>query len=360
MEKNDRSGVASGDWDLALPTNYLLHTMVKQLNISINDKEVNRDPQTYSYRAILEAQLGCPREVKESVLTCALWYESDMERGKFLTGSELDKSKSKNIDLIGNIHSDLGFLRKALPGGCTLRLKFIMHDPKFFLKLPANFSAKLVINEATLYVAKLKVSPELLHAHQKALMISPAKYFITRCEVRQRTIMKGAVNADLEHVVTGQAPRRAQIFLVKNKAYNGAYNEDPFFFHHFDLSHIECFIDGRSYPSSAYTPNFTEGKYIREYHGFLDSLGQNFTESTITFDRLRYELGNVIFGFNFADDNSNGCGMNGHLNPIKRGSLGIKIMFRKPLPEAINVLVYCEFDNVIEIDKDHQVTTDYN
>jgi len=67
-----------------------------------------------------------------------------------------------------------------------------------------------------------------------------------------------------------------------------------------------------------------------------------------------------MFGFNFADDGSNGCGMNGHVNPIKRGSLGLKMMFRRPLDEAINVLMYCEFDNVIEIDKDHQVTTDYN
>ena len=99
---------------------------------------------------------------------------------------------------------------------------------------------------------------------------------------------------------------------------------------------------------------------VREYYGLFNALSQTGMDSTITFDRKEYLKGKIIFGFNFADDYSNGAGINGHLTPIKRGSMGIKVVFSKPLPEAVNLLVYCEFDNTIQIDKDNQVTTDYN
>lgn len=39
--------------------------------------------------------------------------------------------------------------------------------------------------------------------------------------------------------------------------------------------------------------------------------------------------------------------------------MSLNLKFADSLPEAINVIVYLEFDNLIEIDKENQVITDY-
>ena len=343
-----------------VPANYLLHSIFKQVNLTINDKQISRDPQTYAYRSYIEALLGFSDEAKKTLLTSSLWYEKEDDRIKQFTVNEKENIVTAEVDLMGKLHTDMTFHGKALPGGSSVRLKLHLHDPSFYIKLKSTLTAKVEITNAMLSVKRMKVTQNLLNAHLKALNMTPYKYYITRSEVKQRTIVAGSNDCILDNVVLGQQPRRAFIMMVKNKAYNGSYTEDCFNFDHFNVSHIECFVDGRSFPASPYQPNFDENKYIRVYYGLLQALSQTENDSTITFDRTKFKNGNVIFGFNFADDCSNGAGLGGHLSPIKRGSMGVKIVFRKPLQEAVNLLLYCEFDNIIQIDKEDQVTTDYN
>jgi len=48
-----------------------------------------------------------------------------------------------------------------------------------------------------------------------------------------------------------------------------------------------------------------------------------------------------------------------HWNLVRNGSLRIEVRFEKALTETINCLVYGEFDNVIEMDKDRNVIVDF-
>jgi hypothetical protein len=164
----------------------------------------------------------------------------------------------------------------------------------------------------------------------------------------------------IDNVIFGQLPRRLLVVLVKNDAFNGSYKEDPFYFNHFNLNYIACYIDGVQYPSKAYQPDFSNGKYIREYNGLLQAINQNNTSTSVDIDRKLFKNGNTIFGFNFSPDLSNGADALSHLSEIKRGSLRLQLRFKDPLESAINVLLFCEFDNIIEIDQDRQVYTDYN
>jgi hypothetical protein len=45
---------------------------------------------------------------------------------------------------------------------------------------------------------------------------------------------------------------------------------------------------------------------------------------------------------------------------IKQGNVRLEIHFAEALPATINVVLYAEFDNVIEIDKNRQVLFDYS
>jgi hypothetical protein len=99
--------------------------------------------------------------------------------------------------------------------------------------------------------------------------------------------------------------------------------------------------------------------YTREYIGLFESLNQLTTDSTISFKLNDWANGNTIYGFNFAPDLSDDCSKMGFANIIKKGALKIEIKFGEALSETISVLLYCEYDSIIEIDLNRQVITDY-
>ena len=50
---------------------------------------------------------------------------------------------------------------------------------------------------------------------------------------------------------------------VRNTAYNGVYNENPFNFEHFNLSNIAVHIDGQSDTVSSLELDFSNSLYLR-------------------------------------------------------------------------------------------------
>jgi hypothetical protein len=61
--------------------------------------------------------------------------------------------------------------------------------------------------------------------------------------------------------------------------------------------------------------------------------------------------------FDLTPDLSANCST--HWNLVKNGSLRVEVGFTRALTETINCIVYAEFDNVIEIDKNRNVIVDY-
>lgn len=105
--------------------------------------------------------------------------------------------------------------------------------------------------DATLFVHRAKITPRILEAQAKCLRMTPAKYPLTRSEVRQITIPKGVMDAMLDNIVTGQLPRRIFIACVDNGAFNGSLKKDPFNFNHYNINYLACFLDGVQYPIKA-------------------------------------------------------------------------------------------------------------
>lgn len=350
------------DWQTLRPVNNLLHSMFKQVELEIGGKEVTMGNSTYAYRAYLETLLGFSSNAKKSHLTSVLWEELATERGQYFIPTDPTLSKSRQVDLYGRIHFDLTFQGKALLGGKDIKIKLILNDPSFYMRTTdkseiKNISTKVV--DASLYVHKMKGFPALTSAHAKALALAPVKYPIHRIDMRQVTIPKGSMDAMLDNIITGQLPRRLLLFMVPNSVISTKSTEDPFYFKHYNVNHIACFLDGVQYPANAYQPDFVNDLYMREYSGLFQAMNMNSVDSTVNLKRKDFENGKTIFAFNFAPDLSQGCGMSGHVNPIKRGGMRVHMRFGEALPEVVTVFMYCEFDNTIEIDLERNVTTDF-
>jgi hypothetical protein len=72
--------------------------------------------------------------------------------------------------------------------------------------------------------------------------------------------------------------------------------------------------------------------------------------------REDYAKGNTLFEFDLTPDMSEV----GAFQLIKQGNLRVEIHFAEALTATINVIMYAEFNNVIEIDRNRQVLLYYS
>lgn len=358
----DNSEVKLEHWTGVCPTNNLMHSMIKHVDLKLNDKTVIYSSNAYPYRAYLETLLGFSADAKNSHLSSVLWTDSADERANYFLprANSTNFKLSQPVDMYGRLFLDLGHQGKALLGGMDICIEVQPQPLDFFFKWSTSVKLSYKILDACMHIHRLYASPKLILAHQKALALSPAKYPIVRNEVKTIILQSGTIEAMLDNIVLGQLPRRMFMCFVSHSAFSGSQSSDPFVFKNYKLSHAVCYLDGKQYPTNPYTPDFNRDLYVREYIGLFQALNQNAVSSTINIKRSEFRDSKMILGFNFAPDLSNGCGDIGHVNPIKRGTLRVYLRFSEPLEEIINAVLFCEYDNIIEIDANRHVTTDFN
>ena len=359
LSRTDKTPVLKEDWDSLIPCQYFLHSIFSQCDIKIGDKEVTLSPQTYHYKAFMEAFLGFSSDAKKTFLRASLWTETDKERNSIVRPA-VESKYGKYFAMMGRLHLDLTFQEKHMIGGSEVRIKLNPNDPKFYFTCGESVVPELEFSEVILKVHKTKVTPSLVSAHMAAVAENPTRYAITRTEVRYQGIPQGQLDAMLENVIRGQMPRRIIVFLVDTTTFNGSLTLDPYFFKHFDVNYVAAYIDGVQYPSHPYTPEFTDGIYTREYMELFCALNQNRSDTYTDMTMDTFGNGKTMFAFNFAPDLSNGPGAAGHVNCLTRGTLRLHFRFKRQLSQAVNVLIYCEFDNMIEVDVNRNAKTNFN
>ena len=78
-------------------------------------------------------------------------------------------------------------------------------------------------------------------------------------------------------------------------------------------------------------------------------------ESGNYISRTDYNKGYTLFAFDFTGDLCSGD----HFNLVRNGNLRMSLAFAIDLPIAVNCIIYMEYQNMIEINKNRQVIFDY-
>ncbi|XP_026289523.1 uncharacterized protein F54H12.2-like [Frankliniella occidentalis] len=363
ITSSDGKALAANESDVA-PVNYIMHSMWEQASLSIGNTPITQSSMTYPYRAYLEAVLSYDRPAKVSHMGMRLYSKDTAGHMDSFTGDDnaglaerrRRTANSKIVKVRGPLHLDFLNQEKYLLPNTDLEIKLSRGKDSFALMSTAQ-SEKIEILDATLWVPRVTVSPSICLAHAKALEHSPARYPFTRTSIKTVTIPGGLRDKSIPNVFMGPVPNRVTVMFVSNVAYNGSYRHNPFNCHHFDLYNLSLFVDTDQYPAIPLTPDFANEQWTDAYSTLFSETGIHFKDEGNDISYDDYGKGYTIFCFDLTPDKS---AHEGHWNLQRQGVVRLEMRFKVQLPAAVNCIIYSEFDNILEIDKNRQVIVDYS
>ncbi|GFW39824.1 uncharacterized protein F54H12.2 [Trichonephila clavipes] len=126
-----------------------------------------------------------------------------------------------------------------------------------------------------------------------------------------------------------QMPKKLFVGCVDNEAFHGAFSKSPYEFKHFNLNFIGVYVDGQPVPHNPLELDFSKDQYIRAYQTLF-----------VGTDRMGQDRGE-------------------HLSLIKHSNLRLELKFGKSLEQTVCVIVFAEFENLIEINKSRNILYDF-
>lgn len=351
------------------PVNLFLHSLFSEVDVKLNDTLVSSTNNTYSYRSYIETLLSYGSTAKQSQLTSALYYKDvagHMENANphDANARNLGFKKrfsfvedSRVVDMVGTIHNDLFFQDKYIPNDVGVRIRLVRQKDAFALMSSVQgASFKVKILECKLFVRKAKLMASVFVAHAKALELGNMKFPIRRVVCKTFTVPRGNLDFSQENLFSGQIPSRVVIGCVDNDAFNGSYTKNPFNFKHYNLTQMKVFTDGYTQHIKPIDCNFAAHQYIAGYMSLFTATGKERKDEGTDIERSDYELGYALYGFDLTPD----LAEHDHFNLVREGSLRVDLKFSVPLADTINVVVYAELENVIELDRNKNVLIDYS
>lgn len=364
---NDGDLVAA---DTVGPVNNFLHSLFSQVDVSLNGTLITSSTNTYPYRAYIEDLLSYGPAAKKSQLTAALFYKDDadkMDKPNPLAAAAADRntglvkradfiSLSKEIDMIGRLHTDIFFQSRYMLNEVNTRIKLTRSKDSFCLMAPGADAFKVKITSVTMMVRKVKISSNVYLAHARALETSLAKYPIKRVICKTFTIPAGNLDTNQEKIFSGQLPSRLIIGCVDNRAFNGTYNLNPFNFQHFSMTEISVYLDGQQHGIKPLALNYTSGQYVNAFMNLFTGTGKANQDEGNDIDRSEFDSGYALYVFDLTPDISE----NDSFNLVRNGTVRLNMKFGAALARTITAVVYAEFENIIEIDRNRNIVFDFN
>ena len=366
-----RAKVVRGDGtDLAAdtsvaPVNNWLHSLFSQVDVYLNDTLVTPSSNTYPFRAYVDTVLSYGDEVKNTQLTSQLWYKDTtghmdathvdggntglVERRRYI-------AESRIVEMMGRLHVDLFLQDRFLLNGVSVKIRLVRSKDAFSLMAGGqNPDYKVQIVDAVLFARKAVLSPTVQMAHMKALEKGTAKYPIRPVDCKVYSIPQGAMSHTHENLFLGTLPKRLILWCIDNDAYNCEFSKNPFNAENNAINFLAVYVDGRQVPAKPLQPNFETGSYIRSYVNLFSATGKQSQDEGNGLSRDDFGQGYTFFGFDLTPDGCDG----GCFHLTRKGNLRIDMHFATALEQTVNVVVYGEFEAVLDIDKGRNIIYNY-
>ncbi len=372
--------------EVVAPINDFFDSLWSNVELFLNDRLISHSNNTHGYTSVISHLIHDSEESLHSSRPMSLIYKDTAGSMNSVTakasnysgliagynvmdnGNELDATGnhglhqrylhtrlSHEVMLTGGLRIDMFEQGRYLPNGISMKIRFHRQSNAFLLMAAQN-NFKIEISEAFMTIRKVKVSPGVLLGHADAMMKSPAKFPITRKECKVLAIPQGFQSFVKDNIFLGQLPKRLVIGMVNNQGFAGALDKNPYNFEHFGINFMQLYTDGEPVLAKPLRLNMNDGNYLDAYELMSNAFDKFDGEKSSIIKREDWPRGYSLFSFDLTPD------YNGedHYALIKHGNLRLEMNFDTALAHTVNVIVYAEFDNIIEISERRNVQFDYS
>ena len=386
LKKSDGNNLVA--YETLFPVNNLAHSIIKQIDLHLNGTLVGPQSDTYHYKAYFERLLNFDRQDGETVLAPAGWFNqidvpttwtannldaatphndfkalSENHKGmvKAMVAETAEYAAGKRRSLVFTPHLEVFHTGKVLVPGIEIKIKFHFNPPNLFMN-GVGQTAKLKEQDIKirLHLCQLRLNEALYMdlAHQRHNQGAIAVYPTVRSEIRTFSMDSTLTRFEIRDLFQNRVPDRMIVGLVDSRAFNGDYTRDPFCFQKFGLTSIKQIVKGEEYPYETLELVGNDStKDLLGYSRFLQASGAwcKLKGNMLRKDDWGQDKGCTLFMY---DNVPNGCADSKNLNPKQSGDLQLKLDFRAAPANNITVIVFGEFENLLEVDGNGAVLYD--
>ena len=339
------------------PVNNLAHSIIKQIDLRLNGTLISPQSDTYHYKAYLETLLNYDREDGKTVLGPQGWF-NQLDSPPQWTNNNSDKAGDHaewqalsanqkrayeamvyevakyaggvTHSLVFTPHLEVFHTGKLLVPGIEIKMKLHFNSPNLFLNGVA-LADRLMEGDVKLrfHLCQLRLNDAIYTSlsaqrHNEGKI---ASYPTVRSEIRTFSMQGNLTRFDIPNLFQNRIPDRLIVGLLDSRAFNGDVTRDPFCFQKFGLISIKQIVKGEEYPY--------ETLYLVHNNGSRDNLGY----------------------FRFLQASGARCKKKDNMVELLDWGQGknCTLEFGAAPATNITVLVYGEFENLMEIDKNGAV-----
>ena len=358
--------------DKVAPINNIFDSLWEKVETHVNGVDIS-DPnaQWYAYKAYLENHLSYSNSTKDIILSSKGYFKDSAEKfddvGVLASTNPVkvdardsenkgfkDRKKlfaeSKWVYFCNNIHIDLCTLRKYIPPGVKIELKFHRNKDKFCLLSPAtNVDYVIEVKDLRVKLFRYEVTPKLIKYVETGLQSKQRPILpMDRSLVKNYVVTKGTSDLSHYNLITGkQLPDQVLIAIVDHSAHTGNLQKNPFNFQDFNLTEASLVVNGVNEPTDLYRLNKLEGDKADLYWNFLENTGVSTDDREFGLTIKDYYGGSLILAFDRSPDKCNRF----HRHPPDSGSMDINIKTKVPIANPVTVIVYATYSTDLIIDE---------
>lgn len=260
--------------------------------------------------------------------------------------------------MAGPLFCDVFFSERLLLSYVDLKVVMNRASNEFCLMSSeddVDYRVKLI--DANLKIRKVKVNPSVSLAHEVALKKGPAIYPIRRVECKSFIIPNGNPSLQKDNIFNGLVPKSLVLGMVESTSFNGGFKKNPFNFQHFNMSSLGISVNGEAIPFRPIQLSFgANPRFIEAFLTQFSGTGKMYYNMCNGISREEFPNGFALYAFDLTPDM---CSSSPHFNLVQKGNLSIDIQFSAAPLQAISLVCYGEFENLIQIDSERNVIYDY-
>ena len=353
--------------------NIPLWMLFSQLDIKLNGTQVNTTSNLYPVRCYLETMLSHTARSKHEQLITEGYFK---DTAKYMDPSEENCLKnvgfqnrgkliaeSRYFELYGRIHADILNISKLIPNNVDIELTFYRSKVPFSMsawmdasktRLPHAPGAKeydIELQDVSVQCERFYVDSDEMARFETRLLHETAKYQIVRTQLYTYVLPEGLTNKTIDSLFGNQIPKRITMCMNTNTAMSGNLTKNPLNFQHFDITRIALFRDGDAMQpwEMKFSPISSERRIVQAYTRMFEGLNLLNADIDTSISINDFANGYCFFVMDLTNDGNASSPI--YLNPVNYGDIRMELTFGTPTPEPINVMLFCEYDGVIQMDR---------